>query len=353
MENNVLWITYSPSPYRVNFFNLLGKKCNLKVIFQVKCTKNRNKEWFDNSFLSFTGLFNTKKYKKLVKKEEFDRIVIHSFSNFKSLSLARYLIKHKIPYILEADGAIYKKKNIIIEKIKKYLISNASYLFSTSTSSDNYFLKYGAKKTRIIFYHFSSLFEADILKKPLSKKEKNELKKNNGIKEEKIVLTVGQFIYRKGFDLLLNSIKNNEKVGYYFVGGVPTQQYLDIVTERKLKNVHFIGYQNKEQINNYYMMADLFVLPTREDIWGLVINEALAKGLPVISTKYCVAAQELIKNNGIILDELNEDNVQNAIDSMIFDDVTLNNYSKNSIKIICDYTIENMVVDHKLLYSKK
>ena len=45
------------------------------------------------------------------------------------------------------------------------------------------------------------------------------------------------------------------------------------------------------------MAADAFVLPTREDIWGLVINEAMAYGLPVVTTDRCNAGLELIKNN--------------------------------------------------------
>lgn len=47
------------------------------------------------------------------------------------------------------------------------------------------------------------------------------------------------------------------------------------------------------------MAADIFVHPTREDIWGLVVNEAMAKGLPVITTDRCVAGLELIKNESV------------------------------------------------------
>ena len=70
-----------------------------------------------------------------------------------------------------------------------------------------------------------------------------------------------------------------------------------------LNNVHFIDFKNKDTLKEYYHVADVFVLPTREDIWGLVINEALAYGLPVITTDKCMAGLEMIENgkNGYII----------------------------------------------------
>ena len=61
-----------------------------------------------------------------------------------------------------------------------------------------------------------------------------------------------------------------------------------------LKNINFLEFEKKEVLYKYYKAADLFILPTREDIWGLVINEAMAHGLPVITTKKCVAGMELV-----------------------------------------------------------
>lgn len=62
------------------------------------------------------------------------------------------------------------------------------------------------------------------------------------------------------------------------VGGEPTEDYLQMRASLGLDNVHFVGFQKKEALSRYYRAADLFVLPTREDIWGLVINEAMAYG---------------------------------------------------------------------------
>ena len=76
----------------------------------------------------------------------------------------------------------------------------------------------------------------------------------------------------------------------------------DTITEDN-KYILFVEFKRKEELAEYYKMADLFVLPTREDIWGLVINEAMAKGLPIITTDKCVAGLELIQNgmNGQIV----------------------------------------------------
>ena len=57
-----------------------------------------------------------------------------------------------------------------------------------------------------------------------------------------------------------------------------------MIRKFKCKNVYFIEFKKSEELNEYYKAADIFVHPTREDIWGLVVNEAMAKGLPVVTT---------------------------------------------------------------------
>ena len=121
---------------------------------------------------------------------------------------------------------------------------------------------------------------------------------------QKNVLTVGQFIHRKGFDILLKAHQyNDDDVALIIIGGSPTEEYLKIIKDYNLKNVYFIEFQKKSVLAQYFKAADLFVLPTREDIWGLVINEAMGYGLPVITTENCVAGIELIEDgiNGYIV----------------------------------------------------
>lgn len=176
-------------------------------------------------------------------------------------------------------------------------------------------------------------------------------KKALNIKEDFIVLSVGQFIYRKGFDVLINVAVNLPKeIGFYFVGDTAPEEYLQIVDENDLKNIHFIGFAQKELLKNFYKASDVFVLPTREDIWGLVINEAMTYGLPIISTNRCIAALELISegNNGWIV---NVDD-RNALSECLGKIYMMPEKDRNLIgfesqRMMASYTIETMVQAHK------
>jgi len=104
-------------------------------------------------------------------------------------------------------------------------------------------------------------------------------------------------------------------------------------------------------LKEYYKLADIFVLPTREDIWGLVINEAMAYGLPIVTTNKCNAGLELVKNgiNGYIVQVGNVEELRCAIiDSLLRSD----EMGYSALKAIQSYTIENMVKDHVDILKK-
>ena len=230
--------------------------------------------------------------------------------------------------------------------IKRFFISKAAYWLSTGKLTDEYLLHYGAKNNRIYRYPFSSFRMKDMLHEPVCLKEKERIKEKYGIHEKKIVLFVGQFIHRKGIDILLNACENfKDNIGVYIVGGKVTKDYIEIVEKKHLKNIHFCEFANKEKIKELYMASDLFVLPTREDIWGLVVNEAMAYGLPVITTDRCIAGLELVeKENGRIIPIDNVQSLKLAMKEVLempSDEVFYRNY-----EVISNYTIENMAKVH-------
>ena len=67
------------------------------------------------------------------------------------------------------------------------------------------------------------------------------------------------------------------------------------VAEQKLKHVHFLGFRNQTQLPACYALADVFVLPSRYEAWGLVVNEAMCSGLPIIASDKVGAARDLVR----------------------------------------------------------
>ena len=254
----------------------------------------------------------------------------------------------KIPYYYELDGAMANYHEAKIKRfIKRFFLSGAKGYISPSKISDEYIKFYAGSKSKIYRYPFTSLKESDILQNPVTYQEKADIKKQLNITENKIILAIGQFIPRKGFDILLKASQHiNKEVGIYIVGGKPTPEYLKMQQEMNLTNVHFEGFKTKQDLSLYFKAADIFVHPTREDIWGLVINEAMGYGLPIITTNKCVAGMELLPSECII-DTENVEQLSNSINKLLADENLCKELSKENLEKIKEYTIEKMVIAHQ------
>lgn len=177
-------------------------------------------------------------------------------------------------------------------------------------------------------------------------------KEKIGIHEKKMILSVGQFVYRKGFDILIRACKSlSPDVGVYIVGGKAILEYTELLNKLGIDNIYFIEFKTKIELIEYYRVADVFVLPTREDIWGLVINEAMAFGLPIVTTDKCGAGIEMVKNNrnGYIINS-------DAVEELVAAICQALDYSEqmvaDSLNTAKAYTIENMASEHIKILKK-
>ncbi|MBE9063605.1 glycosyltransferase family 4 protein [cf. Phormidesmis sp. LEGE 11477] len=114
-----------------------------------------------------------------------------------------------------------------------------------------------------------------------------------------VLLYTGQLIQRKGIDLFLKAAAKVQQQGYVFsiliVGsGIEKESLVDLSTHLNLDDVTILPAQPPEAMPSIYKSADVLVFPTREDVWGLVVNEALWSGLPVIASKYAGCASEIL-----------------------------------------------------------
>lgn len=345
-----------PSPYYIGFLNELGKYCELTAVFERGDSSERDASWKQFSAPNIKELIilrgiHTKadmafcpQITRYIKKGKYDHYILHDPASPTGMWLIWYMKMRKIPFILQSEGGFGGDgKTGFKEKYKRALMSGAQLYLSTMSYEREYFLAYGASKETLVRYPFASFFQKDILQKPLTYAEKSEIRARLGIKEDKVIVSVGRIIPSKAYDVLLEAVKDlSENVGVYIISGQATPALQEIIDKYHITNVHFVDFMPKEQLWEYYKMADFLALPTRIDTWGLFVNEAMANGLPVITTNRCVAGLELIEDNenGFIINVDDVEALNQRIRLLLDDDVLREKMAENNIKKIQWYTFE-------------
>lgn len=163
---------------------------------------------------------------------------------------------------------------------------------SYGDSSTDYLLSIGVSRTRIL--QIQNCVDERLF-------ESTDVKQLDGL----TILTVGQLVRRKGLDLLLESTARLYEEGLRFkliiIGDGPERIRLEALAMDLAisHSVDFVGSVAPEKIAEYYHMSSGFVFPTLEDVWGLVVNEAMWSGIPVISSVFAGCSQEIVYSEAI------------------------------------------------------
>ena len=352
----ICWISNIPSPYKVNVMKLMSEELEIHALFERRKENDREDSWYSSDFGNVKVQYLDKNYKKVIDKEvnTCDLLINADYSNKMCIYATHKFNKYKKPVIMLADGGLVIKRGIL-DYIISYFMNKCNYFLSSGKEVNKYYKYYNVDENKIFNYRFSSLTKSDLKNNESLIRNKSELRKKHNIGEEIILFSVGQQINRKGYDILVKSmIKVNKKIKLYIAGGKPQEEVLKIINDNNLDNINFVGFKNKEELNEYYAMADIFVFPTRYDIWGLVINEAMSFGLPIISSDKCVAAIEFNNNfnNAIIVENENVEEFAKAINLLVENDDLKTELSKKSLLGIKEYTIENTVSDFVRVISE-
>lgn len=121
---------------------------------------------------------------------------------------------------------------------------------------------------------------------------------------------------------LIHAIKNlvenkSCSVVALVVGEGEQRDSLELETKNLKGHVVFAGHIRLSDLRLVYYASDIFVLPTHHDPWGLVINEAMACALPVITTNAAGCSLDLVKNNGFVINPGDVPGLSSAIEKLM------------------------------------
>lgn len=337
-----------PAPYKVLIFNELSKYVDLTVLFERNKAKNRPDEFYSENKYGFKSITLTDSYignegslsnkvKSYIKNhhDEYDLIVMNGYSHAAEFMAIKYMVRHNIPFTLLINGGVIHNKEFFLKKLfKQSLVKPASYYISPSKKSDEYLIYYGATPNKIYRYPYSNISIKDIVKEKVDKSIVR--KKYNLPLDKKIFINASQFISRKNNMRLLNIFKNRSEHLVLVGDGKEKDDYLNFIKINNMNNITILPFKEKNELFEILKGCDAFITLAKEDIFGHTILEALACGIPIISSDRVNSALEFIENgkNGYIVSLDNNDEINNAIDKVT--DIPF----ENTIKTVENYTVE-------------
>ena len=315
----VLFITNYPSPYRVEFFNLLGKQCDLSVCFlnTPEEQTHRSDKWFNTDYSGFQAVFLTKQANKLgikkdiikILKQNFDIIVFGGYSNPTQMYAMEYLYIHRIPYYIEADGGLIKKDKFIKKLIKKHFIGRASGCIGSGSITREYFAYYGAKDKNIYDYCFTSQKESDLIEAlVIADDDRRVLRDNLSVSESVIISTNINSEFDINYDVIKQIANSDkEKIGLYILTN--NSDFSESLYE-ECSNIHVIKTNSEYETAKYLASSDIYI--NLNDTNSLSSFQAKIFGLPIVQGYF-----NETNNNDENISSINK--ITKSINSAIYD----------------------------------
>lgn len=209
----------------------------------------------------------------------------------------------KTVFPVERAADIYRRRRWWKEILKKWMLSGASAITYIGEDTRKYSLKYNVKGAPA--YILPHVVDVDHFSKSLAvgEEERQASRERFGLKGLTFVY-VGRFLRLKGMSVLLKAFSALQKEGggggeisLLLVGdGDFEREMAAFIKSEGIRNVAFAGFIQRKELPACYAAGDIFVFPTLGDAYGLAVDEAMAAGLPVISTSAAGEIAERIKD---------------------------------------------------------
>jgi glycosyltransferase involved in cell wall biosynthesis len=283
---------------------------------------------------------------RAIKKSAPDVIIGDGFSQWSLSALVSRLFKGT-PFVMCYERTAHTERNAqwYRKMFRSTVLPFVSAMCVNGRLSKEYAISLGISEDRITTGHMvadTAALEKTI--ENITQTERNaqcmEWQANGNV-----FLYVGQLIPRKGVAQLLEGWALFEKQGadgtLVLVGKGPEEEKLkQQIAHLGLKNVIFAGAVDYDHIALLYASADVFIMPTLEDNWSLVVPEAMTCNLPIICSKYNGCWPELVHEgvNGWVFDPLNAEETVRVLAEANQNKSKLFEMGQRSKEIVSQYT---------------
>lgn len=350
------------SPYKTLVFNPLAQLLDedFKVLYMADTAGNR--EWRvakDEIMFSFDVMFKgkiddissikmaTETYRRLNLYDP-EAVIIGGYDHLACWAALIWAKKHKRKVIVIIESHYLDKPRFVMkENIKKIFVYCCDAALVAGTRHRDYMVSLGMKPENIFIKKGVGPVDVSLYQREVSRFKSAEIEVCNRLNiPHKNFLYVGRFSPEKNLMFLLKAYKrfkeeNTGDWGLILVGNGPGRKEIeDFICENKIKDVLLPGFKQKKELLLFYAISDVFILPSVSESWGLVVNEAMASGLPIIVSNRCGCYPDIVHDgiNGFSFDPSNEDKLLGFMKDITKGKYDLEKMGKTSLEIIEDYT---------------
>lgn len=341
MKRRLVILTEIIAPYRIPLFNALAKRSevDLHVVFLAE-NDPQLREWktptaeinfsyevlpsWRKRFGKYNVLLNRDVSAALTKASP--AVILCGGYNYvaswQAQSLAR---KRKVPFLLwsESHARELRAGRAPIEFLKRRFIRSCTGFVVPGQMAFDYLMAQGVN-ARAIFVAPNAVDNEFFASASLAARKDAAKHRRELDLPSRYFLFAGRLVRDKGvFELLSAYAKLDEaireQVGLLFVGDGSARRDLEEQASTISRGtIQFPGFAQKDTLAIYYALADMLVLPTYTDTWGLVVNEAMACGLPIILSSVAGCAADLLRAdwNGKLIAPMDINSLASALTSL-------------------------------------
>jgi glycosyltransferase involved in cell wall biosynthesis len=303
-------ITHIPAFYKVNLYNELAKKLKILVVFIASNTNEKRADDFttlqnanfsyevlsDGDFQTRDVKSNIKKLKTIFKNNEYKRLLVSGWDLKEFWYLVMFYPKSKNCLALESTILESTPKSFK-GWIKKVFLSRISTVFASGN------LHVELLKALSFKGNIKITKGVGIINKPTFEKVKKEYQKR--------FLYVGRLSSVKNLETLIKVFNDLPNHQLTIIGDGEEKEYLQSIAHQ---NISFKPPIENSKLQTEFLNHDIFILPSISEPWGLVVEEALYFGRPVMVSKNC-GSMELVKSgvNGYIFESMDMEEIKSLI----------------------------------------
>ncbi|MHC4075397.1 MAG: glycosyltransferase family 4 protein [Planctomycetota bacterium] len=317
------------------------------TIYKVGIHKKNLHYWRKTEVLEW--LFKARStYGKLLQDNKYD--LVHAFFGFPSGWLC-YRTADKLPYIISLRGSDVPGYNVrlgldykILAGLFRRIWKNASAIVTNS------------KGLRELALKFMPQAKIDVIYNGVDTPKFNPSKNKKPHKPLRL-LTVGRLIRRKRIDLLIEAISELNKDGFAAELNIAGQGNLMnelIALAERLKitdKINFLRRVPPDQMPEIYRNNDIFLMSSMHEGMSNAMLEAMASGLPIITTR-CEGAEELITDNGVVVEQPQAQSIADAVQCLAKNKESYNLMSTAARKQAENFTWHNVAEQYMHCYKK-